>query len=81
MADNKKIAKSAASSKRDELLRERQMALTVQGKTIEEVLQMKSEDIKVPVNNIEDKKTHFYKILSYISACSVCACFISSMVF
>ena len=54
MADNKKIAKSAASSKRDELLREKQMELMVSGKTIEQILDMKSEDIKVPVNNVKD---------------------------
>ena len=61
MANNKNIAKSAASSKRDELLREKQMALTVKGKTIEEIINLKSEDIEVPVNKIDDHVETFNK--------------------
>ena len=79
MADNKKIAKSAASSKRDELLRERQMALTVQGKTIEEVLQMKSEDIKVPVNNIEDKVETFNKNMTDVRFNNIDKAYVSEL--
>ena len=54
MANNKGIAKSAASSKRDELLREKQMEVTVRGKTIEQILSLQSETIEVPVNKISD---------------------------
>ena len=61
LVSDKKIVKSTASSKRDELLREKQMELTVSGKTIEEILNMKSEDIKVPVNEIKDKVETFNK--------------------
>ncbi len=54
LVSDKKIVKTTASSKRDELLREKQMELMVSGKTIEQILDMKSEDIKVPVNNVKD---------------------------
>ena len=54
MADNK-VMKSAASSKRDEILREKQMEINIKGKTLEDILEIKSENIKVPVNNITDK--------------------------
>ena len=51
--------KSAASSKRDEILREKQLEVTVKGKTLEEILSIKSEKIEVPVNKIDDKVQTF----------------------
>jgi len=52
MANNKNIAKTAASNKRDELLREKQLEIAVRGKTLEEILNMKSEEVEVPVNDV-----------------------------
>lgn len=52
---NKAMKASVASSKRDELLREKQLSLSVKGKTLEEVLSVKSENIEIPVNNVEEK--------------------------
>ena len=52
---NKAMKASVASSKRDEMLREKQLSLSVKGKTLEEVLSVKSENIEIPVNNVEEK--------------------------
>lgn len=52
---NKAMKASVASSKRDELLREKQLGLSIKGKTLEEVLSVKSENIEIPVNNVENK--------------------------
>ena len=52
--NSKNVHKTTASSKRDELLREKQMSLTVQGKTLEEIINVKSESVEVPTNNILD---------------------------
>ena len=52
---NKAMKASVASSKRDELLREKQLGLSIKGKTLEEVLSVRSENIEIPVNNVEDK--------------------------
>ena len=41
MANNKGISKSTASSKRDELLREKQMEINIRGKSFEEILNLK----------------------------------------
>ena len=49
------MTKPNASSKRDELLREKQLEISIQGKTLEELLAIKSEEIEIPTNNIEDK--------------------------
>lgn len=54
MANNKEV-KSTASSKRDELLREKQLEINIKGKTLEEVLAIKSEEIKIPVNDVTNK--------------------------
>ena len=59
MANNKGISKSTASSKRDELLREKQLELNIRGKSLEEILNVKSENIEVPVNNIVDHAETF----------------------
>lgn len=79
MADNKKIVKSAASSKRDEILREKQMSLTVQGKTIEEVLQLKSEDIQVPVNNIDSHVETFNKNMTDVRFHNIDKAYVSEL--
>lgn len=52
---NKPMKLSTASTKRDELLREKQLELNIKGKTLEEVLSVKSEDIKIPVNDVSNK--------------------------
>lgn len=52
---NKAMAKPTASSKRDEMLREKQLELTVKGKSLQEILSVKSEEIEIPVNKIEEK--------------------------
>ena len=54
IANNKGVVKSAASSKRDELLREKQLEIEVKGKTLEEILSIKSENIEIPVNDVKD---------------------------
>ena len=59
MANDKGISKSTASSKRDELLREKQLELNIRGKSLEEILNVKSENIEVPVNNIIDHAETF----------------------
>ena len=59
MANDKGISKSTASSKRDELLREKQLELNIRGKSLEEILNVKSENIEVPVNNIVDHTETF----------------------
>jgi hypothetical protein len=59
MANDKGISKSTASSKRDELLREKQLELNIRGKSLEEILNVKSENIEVPVNNIVDHAETF----------------------
>lgn len=59
MANNKGISKSTASSKRDELLREKQLEINIRGKSLEEILNVKSENIEVPVNNIVDHTETF----------------------
>lgn len=59
----KKIAKEttnrpmmqSASSKRDELLREKQLELTLKDKTLADILKVNSEDIKIEVNDVSDK--------------------------
>ena len=51
---NKAMKTSAASSKRDELLREKQLELTIKGKTLSELLEVNSENIEIPVNNVEN---------------------------
>ena len=52
---NKPMKTSAASSKRDELLREKQLELTLRGKTLEDILKIKSEAIEIPINDVADK--------------------------
>lgn len=52
---NKAMKASVASSKRDELLREKQLELSIKGKTLEEVLSVRSENIEIPVNKVEEK--------------------------
>ena len=52
---NKAMKASVASSKRDELLREKQLSLNIKGKTLDEVLSIKSEAIDIPVNKVEAK--------------------------
>ena len=59
MANNKGITKSTASSKRDELLREKQLEINVRGKSLDEILKVKSEEIEVPINNINEKVETF----------------------
>ena len=52
---NKAMKASVASSKRDELLREKQMDISIKGKSLEEILSVKSEAIEIPVNDVTDK--------------------------
>lgn len=49
------INKPTASSRRDELLREKQLEITVAGKSLEEILSIESEKIDIPTNNVSDK--------------------------
>lgn len=51
--EKKSVAmKSSASSKRDELLREKQLTLDVQGKTLGDILSVSTDDVKIEVNDI-----------------------------
>lgn len=54
VAKEKKSAamKSSASSKRDELLREKQLTIDVQGKTLGDILSVSTDDVKIEVNDI-----------------------------
>ena len=52
---NKAMKASVASSKRDELLREKQLDISIKGKSLEEILLVKSEAIEIPVNDVSDK--------------------------
>ena len=52
---NKAMKASVASSKRDEMLREKQLELSIQGKTLTEILSVKSEAIEIPVNDVTEK--------------------------
>ena len=79
MANNKGIAKTTASSKRDELLREKQMELTVKGKTIEEILKIRSEDIEVPVNDVADHVETFNKNMTDIRFPNVDKAYVSEL--
>lgn len=51
---NKPMKMSNASSKRDELLREKQLEISVKGKSLEDILSVKSEEIPIPVNDISN---------------------------
>ena len=52
---NKPVAaKQSASSKRDEMLREKQAELEVRGKSIKELLETVTEDVKIEVNDISN---------------------------
>lgn len=66
MANDKGVTKNTASSKRDELLREKQMELSVRGKTLEEVLELKSENIEIPTNDINDHVETFNKNMTNV---------------
>lgn len=50
-----KAMKSSASSKRDEVLREKQLELEIQGKTLGEILTTDTEKAKIKTNDISDK--------------------------
>lgn len=51
--EKKSVAmKSSASSKRDEMLREKQLTLDVQGKTLGDILSVSTDDVKIEVNDI-----------------------------
>ncbi len=50
-----KAMKSSASSKRDELLREKELELEIQGKTLGEILSTDTEKAKIKTNDISDK--------------------------
>ena len=51
--EKKSVAmKSSASSKRDELLREKQLTIDVQGKTLGDILSVSTDDVKIEVNDI-----------------------------
>ena len=79
MANNKGIAKSTASNKRDELLREKQMEITVKGKTLEDILKLKSEDIEVPVNNVDDHVETFNKNMTDIRFPNIDKAYVSEL--
>ena len=63
---NKAMQASVASSKRDELLREKQLEISIKGKTLEEVLSVKSENIEIPVNDVSDKVNTLNKNMTEI---------------
>ena len=46
--------KSSASSKRDEMLREKQLTLDVQGKTLGDILSIPTDDVEIEVNDISE---------------------------
>lgn len=47
--------KLTASTKRDQMLREKQLELEVNGKTLGEILNTKTEDVKIEVNDVSKK--------------------------
>lgn len=49
------MTKSNASNRRDELLREKQLEIEIKGKSLEEILAVKSEKIDIPVNDVSEK--------------------------
>lgn len=49
------VNRSNASNRRDELLREKQLEIEIKGKTLEEILSVKSEKIEIPVNDVSEK--------------------------
>jgi hypothetical protein len=63
---NKAMKASVASSKRDELLREKQMDISIKGKSLEEILSVKSEAIEIPVNDVTDKVNTLNKNMTEI---------------
>lgn len=53
--EKKSVAmKSSASSKRDEMLREKQLTLDVQGKTLGDILSIPTDDVEIEVNDISE---------------------------
>ena len=50
-----KAMKSSASSKRDELLREKELELEIQGKTLGEILSTDTEKVEIKTNDVSDK--------------------------
>ena len=50
-----KPMKQTASTKRDEMLREKQLELTLRDKSVQDILKVNSEDIKIETNDISDK--------------------------
>ena len=79
MANNKGVAKSTASSKRDELLREKQMEITVRGKTLDEILSLKSETIEVPVNDVHDHVETFNKNMTDVRFPNIDKAYVSEL--
>lgn len=51
----KKTAGHHASSKRDELLKSKQMDLKIRNKTLKEIVETNTKDIEIPTNDISDK--------------------------
>ena len=79
MANNKGISKSTASSKRDELLREKQMEINIRGKSFEEILNLKSESIEVPVNNIDGHAETFNKNMTDVRFPNIDKAYVSEL--
>lgn len=50
-----KAMKTSASSKRDELLREKQLELEIQGKTLAEILSSDTDKVEIKTNDVSDK--------------------------
>ena len=63
---NKVMNTSIASNKRDELLREKQLELSIKDKTLEEILSVKSENIEIPVNDVTEKVNTLNKNMTEI---------------
>ena len=63
---NKAMKASVASNKRDELLREKQLEISIKGKTLEEILATKSENIQIPVNDVTEKVNTINKNMTEI---------------
>ena len=51
----KTMTKVSSSSKRDELLKEKQLELSIKGKSLNDILSVKSEEIEIPVNDVNSK--------------------------
>lgn len=52
---NSKVIKSTASTRRDEVLKEKQLELEINGKSLKEILEINTDDVKIETNDVSKK--------------------------